>query len=306
MALVRKFYLLDGTGKPFELSNLKEDEIVVLTEPSGLGTSFTIESIDLTTHSVITNASFTFQTISATINFVNKPYDKYLEFVNYLEDAVIKNNPTRQLTLAYEIPLENGIETFYKNVLPISFSKGELDISGILICDIELKSLSSWSDKKLNEFENLVIDSETSGVVNSKIFDYPLPHKYSFEIPGEPSFLEILGTLTTPLKIEILAKENGFSNPELFIQNLNGEIVATLKLNISINAGEEIIVNAIPNQLGIAKIDINGITGNVSDSRDMMTNTYINLPKGKFQVGVQVETGEAFFTVNWKNYWISR
>ena len=48
---------------------------------------------------------------------------------------------------------------------------------------------------------------------------------------------------------------------------LNGEIIANLKLNITISAGEKIIVNAIPNQLGIVKIDIVGAGINHKNKR---------------------------------------
>lgn len=131
--MVRQFKLINEMGQSFNLMNL--DEGAFFIEPDGLGYSFDSNFAQIGSSFLLDNKKNIQSTISGKIVFKN--YDKYFEFVNYVEKA-------KKLYLNYLIPSEKGNREYSKKIVLQDLSKTEKRKTGLLESSILFKGLSNW------------------------------------------------------------------------------------------------------------------------------------------------------------------
>ena len=134
--MVRKFSLINEKGKEYSLMNLKNT--CLLTEPTGLGYSYSTDYEQLG-YEFLTNLRKLEQgAVNGIVNFLN--YDNFKEFANFIETA-------KMLKFVYKIPFENNSVTYYRDVNIKSLEKTERQENGIISENIEFDCLSLWYEQ---------------------------------------------------------------------------------------------------------------------------------------------------------------
>ena len=140
--MVRKFSLINEKGKEYSLMNLKKT--CLLTEPAGLGYSYSTEYEQLG-YEFLTNLRKLEQgAINGIVNFLN--YDNFNEFTNFIETA-------KKLRFVYEVPFGNNSVTYYRDVNIRSLEKTERQKNGIISENIEFDCLSLWYEQNETIFK---------------------------------------------------------------------------------------------------------------------------------------------------------
>ena len=130
---VREFKLVNDKGQEYSLMDIENH--CLLTEPTGLGYSYTTEYEQLG-NTFITNLRRIEQgQVSGQVNFLK--YDNYKALVDFIEQS-------ESLRLAYTIPYSNGNKTYYKDIQIQNISKSEIQPNGVLSESIVFDALSLW------------------------------------------------------------------------------------------------------------------------------------------------------------------
>ena len=110
--MVREFRLLNEKGQEYSLMNIHN--YCLLTEPDGLGYSYTSEYEQLENTFVESFRKITQSQITGTLNFLS--YDNYKNFIDFIEAS-------EKLRFAYKIPFKNGSKEYLKDVRIQSITK---------------------------------------------------------------------------------------------------------------------------------------------------------------------------------------
>lgn len=233
--MVREFKLINEKGQEYSLMDLYN--YCFLSEPSGLGYSYSTEYQQLG-NTFLTNLRKMEQgQISGTANFSN--YDNYRKLIDFIENS-------EQLKFAYKIPYTTGFKEYFKDVQIQSISKTQKQTDGIIKEAITFDCLSLWYEENTIEYTIEPMEDEMrwdfywdSYFNDSNSTNIEYANKGQVEAPIQ---LEIDGTVSNP-KIQ------------LFVE---GTLYQTVSINTNILEYEKLIYNSRENQFEISKIKADG------------------------------------------------
>lgn len=258
--MVREFKLVNEKGQEYSLMNI--NDYCLLTEPNGLGYSYSTEYEQLG-NTFITNLRKVEQgQINGTVNFLK--YDNYKNFIDFIESA-------EKLKFSYKIPFEQGVKEYFKDIEIQSLSKSEIQTNGLISESIVFDCLSLWYE------ENIVIytiQPETGEIRwdfrwDSRFIDYDT-RSLSYINKGHveaPVLIEMCGHLVNP-KIELY---------------IEGELYQTVSFNTEIAEFEKLLYGTKENEFYIRKQNTDGTIEDLYDLDfiDFYNDNVIRLPLNK-------------------------
>ncbi len=190
-------------------------------------------------------------------------YQKYKEFVDF---AVKK-----PLTLSY-----TTFDTFYIDVQMDMIDKSEKETGG-LYCKIQLTSLGL--------FYKVFTDKNVSGLSEGKKYNYEYSYTYINNAASTLQF-NVDSQRECPCKLILLGPA---TNPS-WTQYLNGNQVATGKVNVTLTADERLIVDTTKIPYSIIKCNHDGTNAqNVYQNSDFTTKRFILLNNGQNTIRISHE-----------------
>lgn len=258
--MVREFKLVNEKGQEYSLMNI--NDYCLLTEPNGLGYSYSTEYEQLG-NTFITNLRKVEQgQINGIVNFLK--YDNYKNFIDFIESS-------EKLKFSYKIPFEQGVKEYFKDIEIQSLSKSEIQTNGLISESIVFDCLSLWYE------ENIVIytiQPETGEIRwdfrwDSRFIDYDT-RSLSYINKGHveaPILIEMLGHLVNP-KIELY---------------IEGELYQTVSINSEIAEYEKLLYSTKENEFYIRKQNTDGTIEDLYDLDfiDFYNDNVIRLPLNK-------------------------
>lgn len=130
--MVRQFGLINEKGQEFSLMDI--EKYCLLTEPDGLGMTYSTE-YEKVGNAFLENIRTLEQgQITGTLNFLN--YDNYRKFVDFVEFS-------QELRFHYVVPYKNQLE-YYRDVKLQELSKSEIQPNGIMSQTVVFDCTSLW------------------------------------------------------------------------------------------------------------------------------------------------------------------
>lgn len=256
--MVREFKLKNEKGQEYSLMDI--EKYCLLTEPSGLGYSYSTEYEQLG-NSFFTNLRKLEQgIITGVANFLN--YENFMDFGNFVESA-------KKLQLVYSIPYEGKKKTFYRDINIKSIGKSEKQKDGVLSETVEFECLSLWYEQNETTFK--IEPQKNEMRWNFKwdtIFNDNSSQSINYENKGQtdaPIFFEISGP-TSNLILQIYK---------------NSELVQEVKVKANILKYERLIYSSKENEFAIKKFKTDGTEESLFDLDiiDFENNNVIRIPK---------------------------
>lgn len=233
--MVREFKLINEKGQEYSLMDLYN--YCFLSDPSGLGYSYSTEYQQLG-NTFLTNLRKMEQgQISGTVNFSS--YDNYRKLIDFIENS-------EQLRFAYKIPYTTGFKEYFKDVQIQSISKTQKQTDGIIKEAITFDCLSLWYEENTIEYTIEPMEDEFrwdfywDGYFNDS-------NSTNIEYANK-------GHVEAPIQLEI---DGAVLNPkmQLFVE---GILYQTVTINANILEFEKLIYNSRENQFEISKIKADG------------------------------------------------
>lgn len=241
--MVREFKLVNEKGQEYSLMDI--ENYCLLSDPSGLGYSYSTE-YELLGNTFITNLrKLEKGEISGTVNFTN--YDNYTNLVDFIEAS-------ERLRFLYKIPYKNKeIKTFYKNVQIQNLTKTQKQTNGILSETIIFDCLSLWYE------ENSAIFTITPEE-NEIRWDFEWDSRFTDYDTRDLEYVNT-GHVEAPIVAEI---DGNVLNPrvELYI---DGELYQTVKVTTTIAEYEKLIYNSRENEFEISRQKTDGTIESLFD-----------------------------------------
>lgn len=140
--MVRQFNLVNEKGQTYSLMDIQE--YCLLTSPTGLGFSYSIQYEQLGNTFVQTLRKLEQGNINGQVNFLN-----YQNYKNYV-DFVAKSD---EIKLQYTIPYKDTNKTFYRDIDIQSTSKGEIQPNGVIQEQVQINCKSLWYEKIAQQYQ---------------------------------------------------------------------------------------------------------------------------------------------------------
>lgn len=256
---VRGFLLENEKGQQFRLDNL--DEGCFLTSPSNLGLSKKIEFQKIGQTYVEISKEDEQKNPAGTAFFKN--YNKYREFVDFVEDA-------NKLKIIYKIPYEKEEKKYYKDIILKKIDKTEKS-GKWLSSSVEFAGISLWYEENTIEYEIEPIEDEIRW---DFIWDATFNDNNSRNL-----IYQNKGHVAAPIVLEI---NGAISNPsiEIYIDNA---LYQELKIKTTISEHEKLFYNSKENEFSIEKIKADGTKEDLFDLDiiNFENDNVIRLPKNK-------------------------
>lgn len=216
--MVREFKLINEKGQKYSLMDIHR--YCLLTEPTGLGYSYSAEHEQLGNTFITNLRKIEKAQITGVVNFLN--YDNYKKLIDFIESS-------EKLKFCYKIPSKDKtIRTYFKDIEIQSISKTEIQRNSILSETVTFDCLSLWYEE--NTFIHNMKKSE--GVINwdfkwdSRFANY---NKRSVEYINE-------GHTEAPVVIKI---KGPVINPKIQLY-IEGELLQEVPFKINIQEYEEL------------------------------------------------------------------
>lgn len=259
---MRNFMLTNASGEQYRLMTRQR----FLYSPGGLGYEIDDTFARLGNRYVAVDTGFAQGKITGNIYFTQpNAYQKYYDFVRFCQNA--------PLTLAYT----PDIGTFYREVKVSQIEKTELNESGALDIRVELVALGLWY--------RIITAINDGEVANGKIYDYSYPYTYgeqagvvriqSDSYEDSHAKLTIFGPVTNPTWRHIV----------------NGEVIATGAVNVSVPADMKLVIDATvtPYKIETERFDNTSVTDYYGAS-DFSTDRFIIIKHGLNVITVKTDT----------------
>ena len=258
--MVREFKLINEKGQEYSLINIYN--YCLLTDPSGLGYSYTTEYEQLGNTFVTNLRKFEQGQISGIANF--KYYDNYKKLVDFIESS-------ESLKFAYKIPYQNGEKEYFKDVQIQSITKTQKQIDGILKETITFDCLSLW-------YEENTITYTVEALTDEMRWDFKWDSSFSDYNSRNLQYIN-QGHIEAPIYVEI---DGNVVNPkiELYIE---GQLYQTVEITTTIAQYEKLIYDTRENQFTIARQKTDGTLESLFslDYIDFANDNVIRIPKNK-------------------------
>lgn len=258
--MVRKFKLVNEKGQEFSLMDI--EKYCLLTEPSGLGYSYSTEYEQLENNFLINLRRLEQGLITGSANFSH--YDNFMSFVNFIESA-------KKLKFVYSVPYQSESKVYYRDINIKSLGKSEKQTNGIISEAVEFDCLSLWYEQNETIFKIETYEDEMRYPYtwNSRYIDY---NTRSIQFNNK-------GHIEAPFQVEI----DGFvQNPTISIL-VDDEEYASIKVPITINEYEKLLYSSKTGEIYIQKQNTDGTKEN------LWKKSYIDIRKQnifKLPIGV--------------------
>lgn len=253
--MIRQFFLKNKEGKQLDLNGS-----TYMYDPSGLGVEHKVTYETIGYNYVPVEDKIQQKKIQGTIRF--KSYEAFREFAAFCE--------AKPLTLIYMTD-----ETYYIDVYPDYIPKSEKEIGG-LHCKVRLLSAGLFYK---------VLTVRNSATEQGKKYPYTYPYTYS---DGTISIIElnIESKKECPTKLTIIGPA---INPS-WNHKVNGQVVTTGKVNVTIEAGQRLVVDAMNIPYGIHITDSAGqVIEDVYQKSDFSTKRFLMLRTGINEIMISHE-----------------
>lgn len=258
--MVREFKLVNEKGQEYSLMNI--NDYCLLTEPTGLGYSYSTEYERLENTFIANLRKVEQGQINGIVNFLK--YDNYKNFIDFIESS-------EKLKFSYKIPFEQGVKEYFKDVNIQSVPKSEIQTNGLISEPVIFDCLSLWYE------ENTVIytiQPETGEIRwdfrwDSRFTDYD-SRNLTYINKGHveaPVLIEMSGHLVNP-KIELY---------------IEGELYQTVAFNVEIAEYEKLLYGTKENEFYINRQKTDGTIESLFslDVIDFENDNVIRLPVNK-------------------------
>lgn len=258
--MVRGFRLLNEKGQEFSMMDIHN--YCLLTEPSGLGISYSIEYEQLGNTFVENLRRIEQGKIDATVNFLK--YDNYKKFIDYIESS-------EKLRLAYKLPFETGQKEYLKDIEIQHISKSEIQANGVISESITIDCLSLWYEEK-----------KVIYTIEPQEDEMRWDFKWDSRFPGYDirSFSYVNnGHTEAPVLIQISGR---VLNPQIELY-VEGDLYQTVSLNVDISVYEKLLYGTKENDFYINRQKADGTLESIFnlDVIDFNNDNVIRLPKNK-------------------------
>lgn len=258
--MVREFKLVNEKGQEYSLMDIYNH--CLLTDPSGLGYSYSTEYEQLGNTFVTNLRKFEQGQISGTANFLN--YDNYKNLVDFIEAS-------ESLRFSYKIPFQNGQKEYFKDVQIQSITKTQKQINGIISETITFDCLSLWYEENTTTYTVEQLENEIR-------WDFEWDSRFSDYASRTLQYIN-QGHIEAPVYIEM---DGNVVNPviELYV---DGELYQTVEVKTTIAQYEKLIYDTRENQFTIAKQNTDGTLQSLFslDYIDFENDNVIRIPKNK-------------------------
>lgn len=259
--MVREFRLINEKGQDYSLMDIESH--ILLTDPSGLGYSYSTDYQQLGNTFISNLRRMEQGQISGTANFLE--YDNFKNFIDFVEGS-------ESLRFAYKIPYKDGsTKEYFKDVVIQSISKTQKQTNGIFSETVTFDCLSLWYE------ENTIIYTITPQE-NEIRWDFEWDSRF---IDYDTRNLEYInnGHTEAPLLIEM----NGhLVNPKIELY-VNGQLYQTVEIRVEIQEYEKLLYGTRENDFYIKKQNTDGTLVNLFnlDYINPANDNVIRLPVNK-------------------------
>ena len=279
---MREFYLKNKDGAIYNLTGLGFSEKLesLFYNVSGLGFEVGGDFARLGSDYVRTSKFYTQKPISGTMFFAEPDsYQKYFDFNRFVERAPLK--------IIYKP--DNDLGEFERDIEVTSLIKSEIGVNG-LYCDIDFTPISL--------IKKIVFATSEKVASGGKQYNYQYDYQYSDGANNSITF-NVDSNLKSPLTLTI---KGPCKNPE-WRHYLNGKLVASGKVNVTVLPGAELIVDSnLP--FSITELDSSGeFSVDVYQKSDFSTERFLFLEHGQNVISatdsdgnVLVVTGKGYVT----------
>ena len=258
--MVREFKLVNEKGQEYSLMDIYNH--CLLTDPSGLGYSYSTEYEQLGNTFVTNLRKFEQGQISGTANFLN--YDNYKNLVDFIEAS-------ESLKFSYKIPFQNGQKEYFKDIQIQSLTKTQKQTDGIIKETITFDCLSLWYEE--NTFIHTIQPK-----VNEIRWDFKWDSKFIDYSTRSIQFINN-GHVESPILVEI---DGHVLNPkiELYVE---GELYQELPFTVEIEEYEKLLYGTQEGNFYLNRQKTDGTLENLFklDVLDPKNDEVIRLPKNK-------------------------
>lgn len=258
--MVREFKLLNDKGQEYSLMDIQNH--CLLTEPNGLGYSYSTEYEQLGNTFIANLRKVEQCQISGTLNFLK--YDNYKKFIDFIERA-------DTLKFVYKIPFENGTKEYLKDINIQSISKSQIQTNGIISESVIFDCLSLWYEENKTVYS---IEPQTDEVR----WDFKWDNKFADYDTRKLQYIN-QGHIEAPILVEI---GGHVLNPkiELYVE---GELYQTVTFIVDIAEYEKLLYGTKENEFYIQKQNTDGTLESLFnlDVINFDNDNVIRLPKQK-------------------------
>lgn len=258
--MVREFKLVNEKGQEYSLMDIYN--YCLLTEPNGLGYTYSTEYEQLGNTFIANLRKIEQGKINGILNFLN--YDNYKNFIDFVESS-------EELRFAYKIPFKQGSKEFYKDINIQTLEKSEIQLTGVISEAVIFDCLSLWYEENtvIYTIEPLTNEIRWDFEWDSSFTDYDT-RNLTYINKGHveaPILLEMSGHLVNP-KIELYVE---------------GQLYQTVLFNVEIFEFEKLLYGTKENEFYINRQKTDGTIESLFslDVIDFENDNVIRLPKNK-------------------------
>ena len=185
--MVREFGLVNEIGQEYSLMDI--ENYCLLTDPSGLGISYTNNYAKVQNSFVPTSSSIDQGNFNGTIN--SKNYDNFRALVDFIEAA-------DSLRLVYRVPYESGVKEYHRNIKIKSLEKTEKQTTGVISEPISFDLLTLWYEETV-----IILDGSDIEFINNGHVDATIDLQIDGAITNPTIALYVDNTLKQDLKFTV-------------------------------------------------------------------------------------------------------
>lgn len=258
--MVREFKLINEKGQTFSLMDIHN--YCLLTEPSGLGYSYSTDYEQLGNTFISNFRRVNQGRIAGQANFLN--YDNYKKLVDFVENS-------EKLQISYKVPLNDSVKEYLKDVEIAELTKTQLQTNKILSETITFDCLSLWYE------ENTTIYTITPQEDEIR-WDFTWDSKFSDYSARNLQYIN-KGHVEAPIIVEM---EGQLVNPEIQLY-VEGQLAQSVPFNITIETGQKLLYGTRENDFYIKRKNTDGTYTDLFnlDVINFANDNVIRLPQNK-------------------------
>lgn len=260
--MVREFKLINEKGQEYSLMDIYNH--CLLTDPTGLGYSYTTEYEQLGNTFITNLRSFEQGQISGVVNFLK--YDNYQKLVDFIETS-------ESLRFAYKIPFKERTKEYLKDIAIQSISKTQIQTNGVLSENIIFDCLSLWYEETTKVY---TIEPEGTEIR----WDFKWDSKFANYDTRRLEYIN-KGHVEAPIVVEM---QGYLLNPKISLY-VEGELYQEVKFIIELEEYEKLLYGTKENEFYINKQNTDGTIEdlfNLDVLKDFdKIDEVIRLPKNK-------------------------
>lgn len=257
---IRNFYFENELGERIDCQKINGN--LFFYNVTGLGYEEEIEYFQSGNNFIPNKKNIVQNQISGELEFYDMTYDEYSDFVNFILQA-------SELKLIY-VPKKTVRKEYYRDIDLFKIDKAEEDDYNVLTCPISMNAKSLWYEKNENVYD-------VTAQANEMRYDYRWDSRYT-TYDKRSLVYNNKGHVEAPFVVEI---DGYIVNPEIQII-VDKEIIADLKIPITIDEYEKFLFSSKAGEIYIRKQKADGTTENLFKKQyiDISKNNIFKLPIG--------------------------